>query len=174
MNRFILIPFVIIPMMTIHFVNSREYSRCELAQTLLSFQPNIYYDDLNHWMCIIQKTNLNSSSIITNEKSVVFHGIFQLSNQFACADTDIEIPKRLCEVICDQYVDDYVLDDFECAQTIFSVEAEKSGNGFNAWPTADCQNDVVIDWIYGCYIDNILAVDLIVRDKGKATIEPRK
>lgn len=177
MDRRILISSaVIVVIHIIHCVSARQFSRCEFAQTILSFQPNIDYDDLNHWICIVQRTNLNSSAITENDESAKFYGIFQLNDQHVCASEEADLSSRLCEAFCDKFVDDQLKDDFECSQKIFVVEAEESGNGFNAWPAnmIHCQNDIVIDWLHGCYIDNVLTADLNVRDKGTAPIEPRK
>lgn len=151
--------------------NWKQLKRCELANTLLSIQPDINNSDLNKWVCIAEQANFDSSSILQSDNGEQFYGLFGLSDRSACAKHHKFLSKRTCRVLCNKFNDNKVNDDFSCAQKVFAVEAQNSGDGFSAFGKAHCDH---INLIRDCHVDALPIDDLMAADQTVLRRIPRR
>lgn len=111
----------------------KSIDRCEFVHELKRLRPQIDYQELNAWTCIVQyQSNFNVSLRNSDASGANYHGIFQISDIYWCssnANTD-----RACRIRCDQLHDTLLKDDFDCAATIYAEHLRIQGNGFSAWP----------------------------------------
>lgn len=111
----------------------KTIDRCDFVHELKRIRPEIDYQELNAWTCLVQyQSNFNASLQNTDATGATYHGIFQISNAFWCSSTPFE--QRTCNIQCTQLHDTLITDDFECVEKIYAEHLQLHGNGFNAWP----------------------------------------
>lgn len=129
--------------------HSKSIDRCEFVHELKRFRPQIDYNELNNWACIaLHQSNFNISLRNSDELGTAYHGIFQISDLYWCANNSNE--NRACKLQCNQLHDSNLNDDFECVSTIYAEHLRVHGNGYSAWPIYSLHCNQGKDFIKDC------------------------
>lgn len=108
-------------------VFGKIYSRCELAWELYEYH-NIPRSQLSTWVCLAHDSNYNTAS--SKGKSL---GIFQIHEDHWM---------KPCDMTLNDFFDDSISDDINCAKRIYKAHLKSEGDGFLAWEQIykDCKN----------------------------------
>ncbi|KAH8412968.1 hypothetical protein KR009_007218 [Drosophila setifemur] len=114
-------------------VESKVYSRCELARPLLqSYQFNRSF--ISIWICTVEhESNLDTRKITAQEDGSKSYGLFQINSRNYCTEGR---PGGYCNKKCEDFVNDEIADDAACAKMIHQREGFKYWKGWNRY----CRN----------------------------------
>ncbi|XP_017477855.1 PREDICTED: lysozyme-like isoform X3 [Rhagoletis zephyria] len=114
-------------------VGGKEYMRCQLARELLE-KYGINKTFLSNWICLIEhESNRNTKVVKRNPNGSASYGLFQISSKDWCR---VSRKGGICDMKCEDFIDDNIADDVACAKTIFERV------GFKNWPgwQTSCRN----------------------------------
>uniref|UniRef100_A0A336LKI5 lysozyme n=1 Tax=Culicoides sonorensis TaxID=179676 RepID=A0A336LKI5_CULSO len=126
-----LIGLIVILFKCFILINAKIYDRCELVRELV-FTHDVSIQEAGIWACIAEGQSGYNTSALGGGRTVKFHGIFQISDEYWCSP-----PGKgwVCGVSCQDLRDNDISDDLRCAKNyIYEEHAKYYGDGFNAWP----------------------------------------
>ncbi|XP_037954116.1 lysozyme c-1 isoform X2 [Teleopsis dalmanni] len=130
-------------------IEAKTYMRCELAKDLI-LKYQISKTFVSNWICLVEHESRYDTSAITAEPNETKnYGIFQINSKNYC-----RTGRRggRCNKKCEDFTDDIIDDDMECAKTIFDNEGFKYWRG---WRTS-CRNTQNLPNLnLACNIDKI-------------------
>ncbi|XP_044745370.1 lysozyme-like [Coccinella septempunctata] len=108
-------------------VSGKKYTKCGLTNVLedLAF-PRSY---IGNWVCLIEsESGKNSSKVTIRANNRLGLGLFQILSRDWCT-----FRKRggLCNVRCEDMLDESLVDDAACAKKVQKEQGFKSWNGWN-------------------------------------------
>ncbi|CAO1321986.1 unnamed protein product [Diamesa tonsa] len=120
MNTVFIISLVLFSVLT---VNAKVFLRCELAKT---FSENgVPRTFISNWVCLSEaESNSNTSKVERYPNLSSSFGIFQINSKLWCREGR---KGGLCNKRCEDFLDDAIRDDIECAKKIYEKE------GFKNW-----------------------------------------
>uniref|UniRef100_A0A0K8VAJ1 lysozyme n=1 Tax=Bactrocera latifrons TaxID=174628 RepID=A0A0K8VAJ1_BACLA len=130
---FLLAPLLLSCLLLSTHVDAKEYMRCQLAKELL-LKYGINKTFLSNWICLIEHESNRSTKVVKrNPNGSASYGLFQISSKEWCR---VNRKGGLCDKKCEDFLDDNIDDDVECAKRIFER------NGFKYWSgwCASCRN----------------------------------
>lgn len=107
-------------------VTGKRYTRCGLTNLLndLGFERSY----IGHWVCLIEsESGKNTSKVSTRANNRLGLGLFQILSRDWCT-----FRKRggMCNVHCEDMLDEYLIDDANCAKKIMQELGFKAWNGW--------------------------------------------
>ncbi|XP_067848356.1 lysozyme C-1-like [Heptranchias perlo] len=112
------------------------YEKCELARVLRKNGLDGYRGySLANWVCLVQyESSYNTRVVGRNRRGgrtlSSDYGLFQISSIGWCDDGRTQYsknPKNGCGSKCDDYINDNIADDIQCAKRVVTPQ------GMNAW-----------------------------------------
>uniref|UniRef100_UPI00398F5004 lysozyme C, milk isozyme-like n=1 Tax=Pristiophorus japonicus TaxID=55135 RepID=UPI00398F5004 len=110
------------------------YEKCELARVLRNNGLDGFHGySLANWVCLIQyESSYNTRAIGRNSRAGQIvssdYGIFQINSYWWCDDGQTQNSRNGCRRSCDDYINDNIADDIQCAKSVVS-----DPQGMNAW-----------------------------------------
>ncbi|XP_043556135.1 lysozyme C-like [Chiloscyllium plagiosum] len=111
------------------------FEKCEVGKIFKENGLDGYLGyNLGDWVCLVDnesgfntiKTVFHWTEYMT--RKVTKYGIFQISDDKWCGNSDNYVPYRRCRVSCDSLMDGDLTDDIRCAKYIATTE-----NGIETW-----------------------------------------
>lgn len=118
-----MILFVLI--VTIHSsVEGKIYTDCEAVKELQRAKISTTF--ISNWICLMKSESGMNTALVTGPKtaSSYSHGILQINSAKWCTRGR---KGGVCNKRCEEFLNDNIQDDIECAKKIFEQE------GFKAW-----------------------------------------
>ncbi|XP_004692585.1 PREDICTED: alpha-lactalbumin [Condylura cristata] len=100
---------------------ARLLTRCELFQELKEMD-GYQGVTLPEWICIIFHSSGCDTQAVVSNNGTTEYGLFQISNKFWCRDNQNLDSENLCDISCDNLVDNDLTDDMMCARKILDKE----------------------------------------------------
>ncbi|XP_008568909.1 PREDICTED: alpha-lactalbumin [Galeopterus variegatus] len=98
-------------------IQAKQFTKCELSQVLKDMDGRGGIT-LPEWICtIFHISGYDTQTIVSNNGSTEY-GLFQISDKFWCRSNHIPQSRNLCNIACDQFLDDDLTDDMMCAKKI--------------------------------------------------------
>ncbi|XP_020653229.2 lysozyme C, milk isozyme [Pogona vitticeps] len=103
---------------------TRKYSKCELYEELTKHGLDGYTGiGVGHWICLILFGSGYDTEYYKFSDGHPYYGLFHLSGLKWCSNGR-HPSENLCKIDCDNFLDDNISDDVECAK---KVAASKGG-----------------------------------------------
>lgn len=121
------------------FTLSKIFNRCELFE-ILKENYHLSHKELVEWTCLAKELSDYNSSL----KNANTYGLFQIKSEYSCINLPLKLrtktmnltaenEKTICELTCEQLLDDDINDDFKCARFIYNENLRIFGDGFYTW-----------------------------------------
>ncbi|XP_055839268.1 lysozyme-like [Episyrphus balteatus] len=111
------------------FSNAKQYMRCELVKELVQkykFDRSL----LSNWVCMIEhESDRDTSKVTKNANGSSRYGLFQISSKEWCKEGR---KGGLCNARCEDFLDNMIADDAECAKKVQSRDGFKHWSGWNS------------------------------------------
>nr|QKY77473.1 pedal mucus protein 9 [Patella vulgata] len=116
----------LVALFTFAAVESKVFSRCELAKELV--RVGVPRSDVHHWVCMAQyESSLNTAAQSPpNSDNSRDHGLFQINDYWNC-DNGNGRTKNGCNKRCSVFRDDNLTDDVACIKQL----KREHGNTYN-------------------------------------------
>ncbi|KAL5286039.1 hypothetical protein ACFFRR_007617 [Megaselia abdita] len=122
MKRIVIIAIFTIALSHNRVVETKIFSRCQLAKELLKQQFSRQY--LPNWVCLVEHESGRSTSKINQASTSVSYGLFQINSKQWCRKGR---KGGQCDMKCEDFTNNDITDDSKCAMRIFNT------TGFRAW-----------------------------------------
>ncbi|KAL5286038.1 hypothetical protein ACFFRR_007616 [Megaselia abdita] len=113
--------------------DAKLYNKCELARDLLN-KHGFDKTYLANWICLVKhESNFDTSSVVERPGRRTRYGLFGIIKNTHCKE---DSNRGICGRKCEDFTDDYIDDDVECAKLIFERD------GFKNWTNWEirCKN----------------------------------
>ncbi|XP_049738980.1 alpha-lactalbumin [Elephas maximus indicus] len=98
-------------------IQAKQFTKCELSQVLKDIDGYAGIT-LPEFTCTIFHISGYDTQTIVNNNGSTEYGLFQISNKYWCRDHQIPQSRNICDISCDNFLDDDLTDDMMCAKKI--------------------------------------------------------